>query len=87
MTQWLIKAGENGTSREGLNFEQIGSFVLPLPPLEEQRAIAARLQRAVERIAGIEVNAFAAISTMTEYRASLITAAVTGQIDVRALAP
>lgn len=31
-----IRFGENGSSREGLNFEQVGAFQIPLPPMPEQ---------------------------------------------------
>jgi type I restriction enzyme S subunit len=41
--QRQIDSFQAGGNREGLNFMQIRSFLLPLPPLHEQRAIAAAL--------------------------------------------
>lgn len=41
--QNLINSFQAGGNRQGLNFEQIKSFKIPLPPLPEQRAIAACL--------------------------------------------
>lgn len=40
MGQNLIDSYQAGGNRQGLNFEQIKSFKIPLPPLPEQRAIA-----------------------------------------------
>ena len=41
--QNLIDSFQTGGNRQGLNFEQIKSFVIPLPPLAEQQAIADTL--------------------------------------------
>ena len=38
--QKQIGSFQSGGSREGLNFQQIGSFDIPMPPLPEQKAIA-----------------------------------------------
>lgn len=50
--QRLIDSYQAGGNRQGLNFEQIKSFIIPLPPLAEQRRIAEILgtwDRAIER--------------------------------------
>lgn len=41
--QNLIESYQAGGNRQGLNFEQIKSFKIPLPPLPEQKAIAQLL--------------------------------------------
>lgn len=41
--QRQIESFQAGGNRQGLNFEQIRSFQLPIPPLAEQRAIATAL--------------------------------------------
>lgn len=41
--QDLIDSFQTGGNRQGLNFEQIKSFIIPLPPLAEQQAIADTL--------------------------------------------
>lgn len=41
--QTSIRVSENGSSREGLTFEQIGAFEIPLPPLEEQQAVVSEV--------------------------------------------
>ena len=53
------------------------------PPLSEQRAIAAYLDRETARIDAALDEIDAAISHIEEYRAALIAAAVTGKINVQ----
>ena len=62
---------------------QLKQMVIPLPPLEEQRAIAAFLDRETERIDVLSSRVEVAIERLLEYRSALITSAVTGKIDVR----
>ena len=73
----------SGVTRYGLTQEAIKSVLLPIPPLEEQRAIVAFLDRGTERIDSLSRRVETAIEQLQEYRTSLITAAVTGKIDVR----
>lgn len=53
------------------------------PPLSEQRAIAARLDAEFERLQRVIDTVESAIRQLQEYRQALISAAVTGKIDVR----
>jgi type I restriction enzyme S subunit len=63
--------------------EDLNRFHVPLPPIPEQRAIAAFLDRETAKIDGLVNEAQSAITLLTERRSALISAAVTGQIDVR----
>ena len=54
-----------------------------LPPLAEQRVILQRLTAAVGRVDTMMVKVREAIDCLKELRTSLISAAVTGKIDVR----
>jgi len=56
-----------------------------LPPLEEQRIIAQALFEANERCIKLTESACTSIQLLVERRSALISAAVTGQIDVRGL--
>jgi type I restriction enzyme S subunit len=56
---------------------------VPVPPLEEQRAIAAYLNCEIRKLDQLTVRVETAIARLTEYRQALITSAVTGKIDVR----
>ncbi len=76
---------ENGVSRDALNFEQIGTLVLPAPMIKEQRAIAAFLDRETAKLDALVIKVREAIDRLKELRQALISAAVTGKIDVRSL--
>lgn len=80
--QSQIFSFENGSSREGLNFLQVRSLLLATPPLPEQRAIADYLDREVAKLDLMVTKMIMAISCLQEYRTSLISAAVTGKIDI-----
>ena len=54
-----------------------------LPPLPEQLAIVAYLDRATARIDMLIEKSLRSIDLLREHRAALITAAVTGKIDLR----
>ena len=58
-------------------------FRVPLPPLPEQTAIADFLDRETAKIDRLISKIETAIDRLREYRTALITAAVTGKIDVR----
>ena len=63
------------------------NFATAFPPLDEQRAIAAFLDRETAKIDALVAEQRRAIDLLLERRTALISAAVTGQIDVRSLAP
>jgi type I restriction enzyme S subunit len=67
--------------------EAIGKLFVPVPPFQEQSSIAARLERETSRSDALIDEAEAAIALLQERRSALISAAVTGKIDVRGLAP
>ena len=67
----------------GLDREDAYARRLPTPPLDEQRAIAAFLDRETARIDALVEKVNLSIDRLREYRTALISAAVTGKIDVR----
>lgn len=69
-----------------LNESQIGNYMLASPPLEEQAAIVAFLEHETAKIDALTADAEKAIDLLKERRSALISAAVTGKIDVRGLA-
>jgi type I restriction enzyme S subunit len=67
---------------KSVRYEQFADLVLPCPDLQTQKAIADFLDRETARIDAIKSKTAASIDRLREHRAALITAAVTGQIDV-----
>jgi type I restriction enzyme S subunit len=59
------------------------SIMLPVPPLEEQRSITEYLVAKICEVEAMLVEADRLIGLLQERRTALISAAVTGKIDVR----
>ena len=74
--------GKQGTQLN-LNTDTIGDIKLPIPPLPEQQAIAQFLDRETAKIDTLIAKTRNSIEKLKEYRTALISAAVTGKIDVR----
>ena len=72
-----------GVTRYGLPKSAIGEAWLPIPSLQEQQTIADFLDHKTAKIDELTTKIGAAIERLQEYRSALITAAVTGKIDVR----
>jgi type I restriction enzyme S subunit len=66
-----------------INRDELGEAPLLRPPLDEQRRIAAYLDEQTAKIDTLIAEAEGFIDLARERRSALITAAVTGQIDVR----
>ena len=73
----------NGVTRYGLSHNAIKSVWLPLPPLAEQTAVAAHLDKATAAIDAAVACARRQIELLREYRARLTADVVTGKLDVR----
>ena len=69
-----------------LDQTEVGYLPFAVPSLPEQRAIADYLDRETARIDALVAKVREAIGLLKEYRTALISAAVTGKIDVRGLA-
>jgi type I restriction enzyme S subunit len=72
-----------GATSPHVNVETIRNFSISGPPLQEQRAIAAFLDRETARIDALVAKVHDAIERLKELRTALTSAAVTGKIDVR----
>lgn len=78
-----FQVAANGITRYGLGGDAIATGVFAMPPEPEQRAIAAFLDRETARIDALISKVRDAIDRLKELRTALISAAVTGKIDVR----
>lgn len=74
---------ENGSTKGGLTCQALKEFRLARPPLDEQRRVASYLNAQTQKIDEMMVETGRFIELSKERRAALITAAVTGQINLR----
>lgn len=72
-----------GSTMENLNTETLGRIRLPLPPVSEQKAILEYVHDVAGQFEALVGAAETGIRLMAERRSALISAAVTGKIDVR----
>jgi type I restriction enzyme S subunit len=79
----VFEARGNPNTILHLTGEMLQEYRFPQPPTEEQQIIVDYLDKEVGRLKGLTERVEAAISRLHEYRTALISAAVTGKIDVR----
>jgi type I restriction enzyme S subunit len=72
-----------GSTKGAITCEQLGRLRIPLPPIAEQHAISAFLDTETTKLDSLKLESERAIALLKERRAALISAAVTGKIDVR----
>jgi len=68
---------------DSLRMPMLAAFWITLPPLPEQHAIANHIDQETSKIDALIAKVEKAIEKLKEYRTALISAAVTGKIDVR----
>ena len=71
-----------GSTHQTIYMPDIRSFRTPLPPIAEQHQIVNELDEITGRFQSAAAKIKSSIDRLREFRAALITAAVTGQIDV-----
>lgn len=74
-------------TQQNIGMGVIENLAVPVPPLSEQRRIAAQLSRITSRLDALIKEADGAIQLLQERRGAIISTAVTGKIDVRGLVP
>jgi len=78
-----LEAGALGATIRGINIRELKRASIPVPPRVEQERIAAFLDSETAKIDALVAKVRDAIDRLKEYRIALISAAVTGRIDVR----
>ena len=68
-----------------LYFDELGQLYMPYPSKVEQNEIVSFLESELDKFDPLIAEAQLAISLLQERRTALISAAVTGKIDVRGL--
>jgi type I restriction enzyme S subunit len=81
--QEQIVWNSRGAILTGLNTTTIAELRVAVPPLTEQKEIVAYLDRETTKIDALIAKIREGIEKLKEYRTALISAAVTGKIDVR----
>ena len=69
--------------KQGLSLENVNEAPVVVPPISEQKTIAKLLNQETTKFDALTAEAQRAIDLLQERRTALISAAVTGQIDVR----
>jgi type I restriction enzyme S subunit len=81
--QSLLWANIGFSAQPGIYLGTLKDFQIPVPPVEEQKAIVSMMASEIGRLDALKSDAEHAISLLKERRGALIAAAVTGKIDVR----
>ncbi len=76
-----------GATKGAITCEQLSALQVPLPDPEEQKAISSHIEVELDKLKTFGMEATRAITLLRERRAALISAAVTGKIDVRDTVP
>jgi type I restriction enzyme S subunit len=71
-----------GSTKGAITLEQLANLRVPLPRVEVQKMIVAHLDRSTSRIDTLIAKTERSIELLHEHRSALITAAVTGKIDL-----
>jgi type I restriction enzyme, S subunit len=80
--QHYIGLRRKGSTVGHLRVPEVYNFPCLLPPLDEQNEILRRLDANLDTYTKLGESIRASVSHLNEFRSALITAAVTGQIDV-----
>uniref|UniRef100_UPI0003632A64 restriction endonuclease subunit S n=1 Tax=Halomonas smyrnensis TaxID=720605 RepID=UPI0003632A64 len=83
---YLASQGYGGTKIQ-LSLEDVANLIVTVPPLDEQDAISKFIDQETARIDALVEEGESVIELMKERRSALISAAVTGKIDVRGWTP
>ncbi|MDX7768965.1 restriction endonuclease subunit S, partial [Aeromonas caviae] len=84
---WLALLAKGTTSVAAIYYKDLRSMVVPIPPVDEQNAISSFISKCLSRLDTLEKKAIQSINLMNERRTALISAAVTGKIDLRGWTP
>lgn len=81
----FIEVVARGGTRDRISRSQLGEVQIVAPPIHEQRSIVSHVESKVAGMDGLVAEAERAVGLLLERRSALISAAVTGKIDVHEL--
>jgi len=77
-----LKRYAEAAAQPGIAVSEVSALLVPHPPPEEQRQIAVEIRKAWVKQEQVSTQVSKALCLLQEYRSSIISAAVTGKIDV-----
>jgi len=80
--QIQLRLNLTGSGREGINFENLGNFIIPLPEMDEQKKIGNHISKFNHKEFLLLKKFESKISLLQEYRHALISSVVTGKIRI-----
>ena len=83
LTDDLRERIKQGSGQPNLNTDIVKNIAVPIPPKSEISEIVTLIRNIREQYANLTTRATAAIELLQERRTALISAAVTGKIDIR----
>lgn len=79
---YFFLRSKQSTNLASINQSNVRELPVPMPPKEEREAILAELQRASAANEELTSHVVEHLSRLREYRSSLVSAAVTGQLEL-----
>ncbi|WP_179141301.1 restriction endonuclease subunit S, partial [Cronobacter sakazakii] len=83
LTTNLRESIKQGSGQPNLNTDIVKSIAIPIPPEKEIQQIVSFIKETIKLYSSIESGAMEQVKLLQERRTALISAAVTGKIDVR----
>jgi len=83
LTTNLRESIKQGSGQPNLNTDIVKSIAIPIPPEKEIQQIISFIKETIKLYSSIESGAMEQVKLLQERRTALISAAVTGKIDVR----
>ena len=81
--EWELDRLTTGATLKTIGMPEVRTIVTPVPPLKEQQSIIEWVKNESAKLGNLTAEAQIAINLLQERRVALISAAVTGKIDVR----
>jgi type I restriction enzyme S subunit len=82
----LVGLSARGSTRSMINLEVIKETAIPMPTVQAQRVLAERTVKERQRTDGLIDTLMSQLYLLAEHRQALITAAVTGDLDIPGVA-
>jgi len=83
IVQLQLSLMSNATTIAVIYSETLKNVLIPTPPIGEQKSILSKINEDIEWIENLSGKVTTSIEKLQEYRTAIISAAVTGKIDVR----